>query len=290
MTSVVTTLAAWRALTADLVAQGATIGLTMTMGALHEGHASLLAAARTSCDVSLATVFVNPLQFGDAADLERYPRSLDADVAMCDAQGALAVLAPEAHEMWPSWPASTPTSVHVAGVTDRFEGEGRPGHFDGVATVVTKLLVATQASRAFFGEKDFQQLCMVRRLASDLALPVEIVGCPIVRDHDGLALSSRNARLTATGHATALALPRALGVASALVAAGATVDAVEAAMHEVAATATGLDLAYAAVVEPATLEPVRDATPGRAVRLLIAGIVEGVRLIDNAPATFGRQR
>jgi len=191
----------WRVCTEELRRDGATLGLTLTMGALHAGHVSLFERARRERDVSVATIFVNPLQFGDPDDLARYPRDLDADLAVCERAGVSVVLAPPVAEVWPQWPAPTATTVHVAGLADVLEGEGRPGHFDGVAAVVTKLLVATGTCAAYFGEKDYQQLCVVRRLVDDLSLPVEVVSCPIVREPDGLARSSRNVRLSADGRA-----------------------------------------------------------------------------------------
>jgi len=284
---VVETLAEWRAGTEARRRAGATLGLVMTMGGLHAGHASLFARAAASCDVAAATIFVNPQQFGDAADLAAYPRDLAADLAVAEAAGVQLVLAPSLAEVWPSWPEPTATTVHVAELADVLEGEGRPGHFDGVATVVTKLLVATGACTAFFGEKDFQQLCVVRRLVADLALPVEVVGCPIVRDADGLALSSRNARLSAIGRTAARALPASLAAGRAALAEGHGVGAATAAMRDVVAREPLVALAYAAAVEPPTLRAPVDAPPGATVRLLVAGVVEGVRLIDNLAAQVG---
>ncbi|HLK46134.1 MAG TPA: pantoate--beta-alanine ligase, partial [Acidimicrobiales bacterium] len=192
MLEVVTSLARWRERTESLRARGATVGVTLTMGALHHGHVTLFERAAADGTASLATIFVNPLQFNDAADLAAYPHDLDSDLALAEAAGVEAVLAPALGEIWPSWPAATATTVQVRGLTEVLEGEDRPGHFDGVASVVTKLLVATGPCAAYFGEKDFQQLCVVRRLVADLALPVTVVGCPIDREPDGLARSSRN--------------------------------------------------------------------------------------------------
>jgi len=177
-------------------AAGRTVGLVPTMGALHAGHTSLIARARAECDVVAVTIFVNPLQFGDPGDIAAYPRTLEHDLAACAEAGADLVFAPSVCEMYPGWPAPPATTVSVRGVSDDWEGASRPGHFDGVATVVAKLFSVAGRCRAYFGLKDFQQLAVVRQLTEDLALPVELVGCPIVREPDGLALSSRNVRLS----------------------------------------------------------------------------------------------
>jgi pantoate--beta-alanine ligase len=285
---VVTTLAAWRERTDGLRSSGRSVGLTMTMGALHVGHRSLFERAAAECDVSVATIFVNPLQFGDPDDLAAYPRDLEADVALAGAAGVALVLAPPVTEVWPSWPSAPPTTVHVAGLADGLEGEGRPGHFDGVAGVVTKLLVATGTCAAYFGEKDYQQLCVVCQLVGDLALPVAIVGCPIVREPDGLARSSRNVRLSAPGRAAALALPRSLEVGRAALADGLSVARALEAMRDVVAAEPLVTLAYAAAVEPSTLRAAVEPEPGANLRLLVAGVVEDVRLIDNVAAVVGR--
>jgi pantoate--beta-alanine ligase len=285
---VVTSLARWRELTEGLRARGARVGVTLTMGDLHAGHASLLERARAECDASLLTIFVNPLQFNDGADLAAYHRDLEADLGLAVGRGVDAVLAPPLHEMWPDWPAQTATSVHVSGLTELLEGADRPGHFDGVASVVTKLLVATGPCAAYFGEKDFQQLCVVRRLVADLALPVEVVGCATVREPDGLALSSRNARLSDGGRAAALVLHRALDAGRAALGRGGGPAEAEAAMRATAATEPRVALAYAAAVEPATLRAPTACAPGTELRLLVAGVVEGVRLIDNVAAVVRR--
>src|SRR5208283_1836168 len=178
-------------------------------GALHDGHTSLVARARAECDVVVVSIFVNPLQFGDPDDIARYPRTLERDLPVCAEAGADVVFVPSVTEMYPSWPAAPSTTVSVHGVSDRWEGASRPGHFDGVATVVSKLFSIAGPCRAYFGLKDFQQLAVVRRVALDLALPVEVVGCPIVREADGLALSSRNVRLASRERSAATVLSRA---------------------------------------------------------------------------------
>ena len=176
------------------------MGLVPTMGALHAGHLSLIRRAAADCDVVAVTDYVNPLQFGPAEDLGAYPRRLDEDCRLAAGAGADLLFAPTPDDMWPDPPR---TSVRVAGLTERMEGRSRPGHFDGVATIVAKLFALSGPCRAYFGEKDFQQLAVIRRLARDLSLPVEIIGCPTVRDPDGLALSSRNAYLDAAERAAA---------------------------------------------------------------------------------------
>ena len=286
MPEVIASLSQWRERTAQLRAKGATVGLTMTMGSLHAGHVSLFERARAECDVSLATIFVNPLQFSDPGDFEAYRVDLTDDLEVARRAGVAAVLAPSTAEMWPRWPSPT-TSIHVAEVAAPLEGADRPGHFDGVAAVVAKLLVLTGPCVTYFGEKDYQQLCVVRRLVADLALEATVVGCPIVRDDDGLALSSRNARLTERGRAAALVLHRALVAGrDALASSGGAAAATEA-MRNVAGAEPDFDLAYAAAVDPDTLGALSGAAPRAAVRLLIAGFVEGVRLLDNLAAETG---
>ena len=261
---------------------GLTVGLVPTMGALHAGHRSLVERAAAECDLVVVTVFVNPLQFGDPGDIEHYPRTLSADVAVAAAAGAGLVFAPPVVEMYPGFPAPVATTVTVAGVADRWEGASRPGHFDGVATVVAKLFAMAGRCRAYFGEKDFQQLAVVRRLAADLSLPVEVVGCPIVRDPDGLALSSRNVRLSADERRAALALSRALRAGAAAIAAGERdAGAVGRAMAEVAAAEPLVALDYAVAVDAGDLRPADRLGPDVPVRLLIAAQVGPVRLIDN---------
>jgi pantoate--beta-alanine ligase len=284
MLEVVASLAQWRERTDALRHAGAAPGITMTMGSLHAGHVSLFERARDDGTAALASIFVNPLQFNDPSDLVAYPRDLERDLSIAEAAGVTCVLVPALEEVWPSWPQQTATTVHVAGVAEGFEGAARPGHFDGVASVVTKLLIATGPCVAYFGEKDYQQLCVVRRLVEDLALPARVVGGPIVRDRDGLALSSRNVRLSAAGRTAALALPRALAAGRAELESSGDLDATEAVLRTVAASESALHLAYAAVVEPGTLRAPAGVVPGEELRLLIAGCVEGVRLLDNCGA------
>ena len=264
---------------------GRTVGLVPTMGALHDGHVSLITRARAECDVVAVSIFVNPLQFGDPEDMARYPRTLERDLVVCAEAGADVVFVPPVSEMYPSWPAAPATTVSVRGVSDRWEGAARPGHFDGVATVVSKLFSIAGACRAYFGLKDFQQLAVVRRLVSDLCLPIEVVGCPIVREVDGLALSSRNVRLSGPEREAATVLSRALAAGRAALAGGAqSGQEVECAMRAAVAGEPLVRLDYAVAVDAVSLEEARILDDLSAVRLLVAAQVGPVRLIDNSAA------
>jgi pantoate--beta-alanine ligase len=266
-------------------AAGRTVGLVPTMGALHAGHRSLIARAAAECDHVAVTVFVNPLQFGDPDDIDHYPRTLPADLDLCRADGAASVLAPSVAEMYPDWPSVPGTTVSVAGPSQGWEGSARPGHFDGVCTVVAKLFSMAGRCRAYFGEKDFQQLTVVRRMATDLSMPVEVVACPTVRDPDGLALSSRNARLSATERQAATVLWRALRTGRDAVASGERrPGAVAQQMTDVVAREPLAHLEYAAAVDAATLVVPASLEPPTEVRLLVAARVGPVRLIDNCDA------
>jgi pantoate--beta-alanine ligase len=274
----------WRAYTDEVRAKGRTVGLVPTMGALHEGHVALFREAKDRGDVVVATIFVNPRQFNDAGDLERYPRTPDVDHELVHKSGVDCLIEPTLETMWPDYPSPTPTTVSVGGLSDRFEGAGRPGHFDGVASVVAKLFAITGPSRAYFGEKDFQQLAVVRQMVRDLDFDVEVVGCAIVRDHDGLAFSSRNARLSIDGRRRALSLSAALAqVARRVDSASAQRSILTSTMLE-----AGVEVAYAEIVDPSTLVPSRDDETGER-RALVAGLVEGVRLLDNGPLRIGER-
>lgn len=254
-----------------------TIGLVPTMGALHAGHVSLVAASKARCDLTVVSVFVNPTQFGAGEDLEAYPRDLDVDAALLEAAGADLVFAPSRAEMYP--PAAA-TRVDPGPIGTIWCGASRPGHFVGVATVVTKLLGIVAPDVAFFGEKDYQQLRVIERVVADLDIATRIVGCPIVRERDGLAISSRNRYLTAEQRGHALVLSRALACAKEGVAAG-TIDAREL-QEGLAATIArepGVVLDYAAVVDAVTLECVTQVR--RECRALVAARVGNARLIDN---------
>jgi len=258
---------------------GETVGLVPTMGALHRGHISLVEAARAACRRSIATIFVNPKQFGPREDFSRYPRQEEQDRALLEAAGCDLLFAPGVGEMYPE---GFSTTVTLAGVTDRWEGEARPGHFAGVATVVTKLLLQAMADKAFFGEKDYQQLQSVTRMARDLDIPCEIVGCATVREADGLALSSRNVYLTAEERKVAPALHRAItALAEAARAGRGIAAATETAKASVLKAGFGA-IDYIALVDASTLAPL--AKLDRAGRVLAAARLGAVRLIDNVAA------
>lgn len=276
----------WRESMEESRLAGRSVGLVPTMGALHAGHRSLIDRAVAECDRVGVSVFVNPLQFDDPTDIAGYPRTVEADLALCERAGVAAVLVPAVGEMYPEWPEPTATRVRVAGLADRWEGTARPGHFDGVCTVVAKLFSATGPSRAYFGEKDFQQLAVVRKMASDLSMPVEVVGCPTVREDDGLALSSRNVRLRPEERAAAPVLFRALAAGRELLEAGEQrAQSVVEGMTEVVGTEPSVALDYAAAVIPSSLEMPTSFEPGEEVRLLVAARVGPVRLIDNFGVT-----
>lgn len=271
---IVRTVAGLRGRVAGWKAAGQTVGVVPTMGALHDGHLSLVRAARAGCARVIVTIFVNPTQFSSPADLAKYPRTEEADAVLLAAVGVDAIFVPAADQVYPGGFA---TSVTVAGISAPLEGEHRPGHFAGVATVVAKLFGMTQADRAYFGEKDWQQLAVVRRMASDLNLPVSVVGCPTVRDPDGLAMSSRNARLSPVARAQAAALPRAMRAAIDEVAAGADPE-VALARARAAVLQAGFDsIDYLSFRDAATLGPMGNGP----ARLFAAATVGGVRLIDN---------
>ncbi len=247
------------------------------MGALHAGHRALLARARAENGLVVASVFVNPLQFGPAEDLASYPRDREADLAVLAAEGTDLAFLPAEGEVWPAPPE---VRLQVGALADRLEGLVRPGHLDGVATVVAKLLHLAGPSRAYFGQKDAQQLAVVRRMVEDLAFPNEIVACPTVREPDGLAVSSRNAYLSAAERQRATALYRALSAGRAAFQAGQRDPAaVEAAARDLLEDVPGVEPDYVALVDPATFEPAKQAEPGQV--LATAARVGRTRLIDN---------
>jgi len=260
-------------------ALGRTVGLVPTMGALHEGHLSLLRAAANDCDVVALTIFVNPLQFGAGEDLDAYPRPLEHDLELAEAAGADVVFTPTTSEMYPGL---TLTNVHVDRLTSSMEGASRPTHFDGVTTVVTKLFNIAGPCRAYFGEKDFQQLAVVRRMAADLDQPMEIVGCPIVRETDGLAMSSRNVYLASAEREAATVINRALRAGAAMIEAGESDPSViEAHMASIIEAEPLASLDYAAVVNPESLLTPDRLVSGTTVRLLMVAQVGTPRLLDN---------
>ena len=271
----------WSAFLDQARQDGKQVGLHLTMGALHAGHRSNIRRAAAECDVVAVTIFVNPLQFGPHEDFGAYPRDLAGDAAQAEEAGADIVLAPGTTAMYPDEPLVT---VHVKQLGEILEGRHRPGHFDGVATIVTKFLALSGPCRTYFGEKDYQQLVIVHRLVSDLSLPVEVVACPTVREPDGLALSSRNAYLGPAERVAARALYWSLLAGKRTVEEQGTTDPadVQAAMLEAARGEELLDLDYAEVVDPVTLQ-VPPVLSGEA-RLLVAGRVGKARLIDNVSA------
>lgn len=257
-------------------------GVVMTMGALHDGHLALVREARARTEQVVVTIFVNPLQFGAGEDLDRYPRDLDADLALLTGRGLLGpgdvIFAPDVAQMYPE--GDPVVRVSAGAIGEVYEGAVRPGHLDGALTVVLKLLHLTAPDVTFFGRKDVQQLAAVSRMVRDLDLPVQVVPVPIVRDVDGLALSSRNAYLSAQDRVTALALSQSLGAGERAATGGAGVDDVTGVTRAVL-DASGVQVDYVALVDPLTFADVTEARPGSVAVLAVAGRVGSTRLIDN---------
>lgn len=275
---IVRTVEALRAHTRAWRAAGEVIGVVPTMGALHDGHLSLARAARRDCDRVITTIFVNPMQFNNPDDLLKYPRTEEADAALLATVPVDLIFAPAREEVYPD---GFKTTVSVAGVSEPLEGRMRPGHFDGVATVVTKLFGMTMADRGYFGQKDWQQLQVVLRLVRDLNLAVQIVGCETIREPDGLAMSSRNVRLTPAGRARASVLYTAITAAAEDIRAGQS-DRMAIREAAEAIRAAGFDrVEYIELRDAATLMPSDDPASPR--RMLAAAWLDGVRLIDNIP-------
>ncbi len=264
---------------------GKRLGLVPTMGALHEGHLSLLRAARASCDVVAASIFVNPTQFGPTEDLGKYPRPFERDRELLEREGVELLFAPSVEGMYPtaadrSVRPTLPTWVTVEGLSDKLDGRSRPGHFRGVTTVVAKLFHIVEPDVAFFGQKDAAQVAIIRRMVRDLHLPVEIVVCPIVREADGLAMSSRNAYLDPEQRKQALVLHRSLQRVQQLVDSGERrADRLLAAGHEEFANESAVRLDYFEIVSPDGLDPLQDVSGGALVA--VAAFVGNTRLIDN---------
>jgi pantoate--beta-alanine ligase len=280
---VITTIDECRGAVRQAQQSGMAVGLVPTMGALHEGHLSLVRTAKARCGWVMVTIFVNPTQFGPNEDFKSYPRPLEDDLAMCRSAGVDAVFAPSVEVMYAS---DTHTTVHVAKLTDGLCGPHRPGHFDGVATVVAKLFHIAPADAAFFGEKDYQQLSVIRQMARDLNLAIEIVSCPTLREQDGLAMSSRNVYLSPTERAQAVAISRALFQSRDAAAAGNTDANTIAQSARRAIVAAGIrSIDYVEVVDVVTLEPL--ITLDRIARLCIAVRVGRTRLIDNVALEEG---
>ncbi len=271
---IVHTVAEWQQWCDETRLAKRTIGLVPTMGALHGGHVALIQAAKSHNDTVVLTIFVNPTQFSNSQDLVNYPRPESADIAVADAAGVDLLVLPSVHEIWPVFPP--PVNYQVGPLGERYEGADRPGHFTGVAQVVRRLVEITGECRAYFGEKDFQQVCVIREMVRTLDLDVEIQTIATVREENGLALASRNIRLSAEGKTRALSFSRALR------------EVPEASAEEIELEArqrleaAGVAVAYVTVVDSGSLQRVSAHYEGPA-RLLLAGEVDGVRLIDNGP-------
>jgi pantoate--beta-alanine ligase len=273
---IITDLAEMQAAARELRRSG-TLALVSTMGALHAGHLSLIDAAKRDCTHVAASIFVNPLQFGPNEDFNRYPRTFDADCAALTAAGVEILFAPSAETLTP---VGATTFIEVAGISDRLDGAHRPGHFRGVATIVAKLFHIVAPDRAYFGQKDAAQLAVLRAMVRDLNFPVELVACPIVREADGLALSSRNRYLTAEQRVRATILHRALDAAADLHARGErNSQALIATMLRMLASDPAVLVEYAAVVDPDTLLPLAETT--RRALIAVAAHLGETRLIDN---------
>jgi pantoate--beta-alanine ligase len=266
------TIASWRQ-------DGATIGFVPTMGALHAGHLSLIKRALAETDRVVASIFVNPKQFSPGEDLAAYPRGLERDRQMLEDAGCALLFAPQVADIYPEGFA---TSVSVSGLTEGLDGATRPNFFGGIATVVAKLFILVAPDKAFFGEKDYQQLLVVRRMTTDLGLPVEVIGCPTVRDPDGLAMSSRNVYLSPAERQQALVLPQTLTSVAEAIAGGADIAKV---LRDGCATleAAGFRLDYLELRDAETLAPLRHLS--RPARLFVGGYLGKTRLIDNVPVS-----
>ena len=282
---VISTVAEMQSIARDARAQQASIGCVPTMGALHEGHASLIAASARSHPLTFVSVFVNPTQFGPNEDFDTYPRTLDNDIQMIRDHGGTHVFAPSVAEMYPD---GFSTNIRISGITEILEGAHRPGHFDGVSTVVTKLFEAMRPDEAYFGQKDYQQTLVVKRLVRDLFLPVRINVQPTVREDDGLAMSSRNRYLSAEERERSLVLYNALAAGKALIDGASeslTAESIERELKETLATVPAFDVEYAVAAEAESLTRQSTFVTGDQVVMLIAGKIGSTRLIDNMLAT-----
>lgn len=258
--------------------QGKRIGIVPTMGYLHEGHLSLVRAAREKCDVVVMSIFVNPLQFGPNEDFDRYPRDLERDRALADQAGVDVLFTPDVSEMYPR---KILTNISVSNVTNPLCGRSRPGHFDGVATVVMKLFQIVQPDYAFFGQKDAQQVAVVTQMVQDLNVPVQIVPCPIIREADGLAMSSRNVYLTPGERAQALVLSHSLSLAEKWLREGVTIEEVRGRVMDIISEKPLAAIEYVEILSYPELEPLEQAVSGTTLILALAVRFGKTRLIDN---------
>ena len=259
-----------------LRAKGQIVAMVPTMGALHQGHTSLFEVAHQQADVVVATIFVNPLQFNNSTDFEKYPLQMDRDIQLLEEHGVHHLYAPTVDTMYGS---GFSTRVHIEGVTDQLEGASRPGHFSGVATVVTKLFSAGRPDIAIFGQKDFQQFTVIQRMVADLDMPIQLIMAPTIREEDGLAMSSRNVRLSASARLEAKAISQGLSAAQALFSSGIreSQQLIEAVESMIAPTTAEID--YVKLVDAKTLQETTNASEGSVI--VVAVVLDGVRLIDN---------
>jgi pantoate--beta-alanine ligase len=274
----ISTIAEMRVHIKEARRQGKTIGMVPTMGYLHEGHLSLVKAAREKCDLVVMSIFVNPLQFGPNEDFERYPRDIDRDRDLAKSAGVDLLFTPEVSEMYPK---PMLTNVSVSNVTELLCGKSRPGHFDGVATVVTKLFQIVQPDYAFFGQKDAQQVAVVSQMVFDLSMPVQIVPCPIVREADGLAMSSRNVYLTPEERKEALVLSRSLKQAKIWLSEGVALRDIQERMIAMISEMPLASIEYVEVLRYPDLVPVEQPVPGESIIVALAVRFGKTRLIDN---------
>ncbi|GAB3878603.1 pantoate--beta-alanine ligase [Hymenobacter segetis] len=275
---ILTTAAGLQAYTEQARQAGKRVGLVPTMGALHAGHIQLVQAARADCNEVIATIFVNPTQFNNADDFRLYPRVPEADAALLEPAGCTALFVPSVEEMYPR---PTVLRFDFGALEQVMEGAHRPGHFNGVATVVSKLFHLARPHRAYFGQKDWQQVAVVRQLVADLSFDLEIVACPTIREADGLAMSSRNRRLDAPARAVAPLLYQVLSAAAAQVRQGVRPAQVQADALATLAQEPSITSEYVEIADAQTLQPLAEYAPGRAVVLCLAAHLGGVRLIDN---------
>ena len=255
---------------------GHSVAMVPTMGALHQGHTSLIDLARQHADVVVATIFVNPLQFNNPVDFDKYPLQMDHDVQLLEQHGVQFLYAPSVDTMYG---ANFSTSVHVAGITDVLEGSSRPGHFSGVSTVIAKLFSAGRPDVAIFGQKDFQQFAVIQRMVSDLDMPIQLIMAPTIREPDGLAMSSRNIRLSDLARQEAVAIWQGLQAAQDRFSAGIYESGILSQTVELALASTSAVIDYVKVIDSATLKDLTTATPGCVI--VVAVVLDGIRLIDN---------